>query len=156
MPNVSDSISSGVTFTPGDGSAKHSYDDFSLYLVEPTYSTRKRKEVLVNLPYMDGVLDFSDQFERFADVLDRGDYYYEAEEVSYRFVRQFQPGASGAQAMRQAHAAMETFFWKFKGDIADDYGKTFAQATCTALTVTPHPVDNTLELEVKFRAKYSQ
>ena len=145
MPNVSASIKAGVTLTPNSGAAaKHTYTDYKLFLVAPTYATRKRKDVMVSIPYMDGVLDFSDQHQNRV--------FFEPVEVTYRFVRQFEYGAAGATAMKNFHDTLESFVWGFKGTVADDYrGAVCYDARATSFTATPNPGDNTLEVEVVFQ-----
>lgn len=145
MPNVHDSLEHNVTFTPDDGgTARKSFDYFGFYMLEPTYATKKRKDVLVSLPYMDGELDFSDVYN--------GRAYFEASEVTYRFAQQFEPSASGANAMRSMHTGFESFCWGFRGTITDDYGAvTLTGARCTSFTATPFPGDNTLTIEVTFK-----
>lgn len=134
-----------VTFTPSpSGTVKKSYTDYGFYMLEPTYGTRKRKEILVDLPYMDGVLDFSAQF---------GTEYFAECEHTYRFVQQFQPTSAGCAAMWSTHETFESFCWNFHGAIHDDYGRSLGIARCTSFTATVSPGDNTLTIEVTFTGR---
>lgn len=132
-----------VTFTPDSGTAKQSYTTYGFYMLEPKYTTKKKKEVVVSLPYMDGDLDLSEL---------SGRVYWQACDVTYKFVQQWEPTAAGMSAMRARHTSFETFCWGFLGTITDDYGAvTITGARCTSFTATPSPADNTLTVEVTFR-----
>lgn len=142
-PNVYTDLVANVTFTPTSGTAKGSYTDYKLILIEPTYGTKKRKDVLVSLPYMNGELDFSEQYNNTS--------FYECSEFTYKWVRQFAPSAAGATAMKTTHTNFESFCWGFHGSILDDYGLGMSSARCVEFKATPFPGDNTLTIEAKFR-----
>lgn len=143
MPNVFTTFEGNVYLENG-GYTVSTYSDEGFIMLEPTYSTKKRKDILVNLPYMNGEIDFSKQYGDTA--------FYESCEVTYRFVQQWPPTSTGAADMAVKHAYFEGICWDVDGDVYDDYGAvTLHNARCTSFQATPYPGDNILMVEVTFR-----
>lgn len=137
--NLTHDVKYGVRFAISDNNYRHSYDYYGFYMGDPKYDTKKRKQVVVSLPYANGELDFSNQFNNQS--------YFEACDVTYKFFRRY----SDTIDMYNAHKPFEDFCWSFKGDITDDYGMRLFKARCTSFVATPHISNNVLEVEVTFR-----
>jgi len=101
-----DAENPGATVDPLNG--KHTLDDLGFHMDMPTYPVPTKKEILVSLPYTNGVLDFSKQ---------DGGYHYEPMEYEYHFWGKFDTLA----AMRAAQLAINSAFVEYESDISDDY-----------------------------------
>lgn len=148
---MASSISFGATLTSKSGSAVHTSKDWGCWFsAPPSYSSRKRKESIVSIPFSDSVLDFSR--------IDNGRSYFEESTVTYTLAYPCKGSTFDAKIadMRSKQAGLENFLWGFLGSVTDDYisGRSMRNARVTSLDFTPNVAGGVLEAVVTFQGEY--
>lgn len=143
-------IQYGVRLTPESGTAVHSYNDWGCWLsAAPSYSSRKRKENIINIPFSDSVLDFSK--------ID-GRYYFDESNVTYSLAYPAKGNTSDEKIadMKAKQTTIENFIWNFKGSVTDDYvsPKVMRNARCTSFDATPNLAGGVLEMTFTMQGEY--
>lgn len=143
-------ITYGVKLIASEGWYVHTYDTWGCWMsAPPSYSSRKRKENIVSIPFSDSVLDFSR--------LD-GRSYYEESEVTYTisYKASGQTFSARVSDMREKQYNIESYLWGFHGPISDDYmsGKTMANARCVSLEFEPNLAAGVLTATFTMRGEY--
>lgn len=147
---MASSIQYGATFSPNSGSAVHTHKNWGCWFTAPpSYSSRKRKENIVTVPFSDSVLDFSKI---------GGRYYYDESTVTYTLAYPCKGSTFDAKVadMRNKQNAIENFLWEFSGSVTDDYivGKSMRNARCTSLDFTPDIAGCVLEVTFTMQGEY--
>lgn len=147
MPHT---IEYGASLTPEGGSAVHTFTGWGCWFsAAPSYSSRKRKENIISIPFSDSVLDFSK--------ID-GRYYFDESTVTYSLVYAAKGDTSDAKIadMKAKQATIESFLWDFKGSVSDDYTspRSMRNARCTSFTATPNLGGGVLEMQFTMQGEY--
>lgn len=139
----------GFTLTPDSGASAHSFNTWGCRLTDaPTYSSRQPKEIIVELPLSDTVLDFSR--------INNGLHFSESE-VTYSFVFVSKSTSQTAKAsdVTTKHKTIEDYVWNFIGSVKDDYmSGTMTNARCKSFTATPDIVNGVLTCSVTFIGRH--
>ena len=129
-------VTEGVTLPTG-----HTYRDYGWYMSAVKHGSPQKKEVIVDVPYTDGVLDFSD--------LD-GRFHWGSREVAYTFVQKF----NDIDEMVIQTNRFESDLRDVRSDITDDLlwgGAAWHNARCISVEHTYHPKGCVAVVDVRFR-----
>lgn len=137
------SIEYGVTLQSAGGTSIHTFKNWGCHLGTPSYPAKQKREIIVEVPFSDHVLDFSDVFGR---------TFYQEATVTYTLYYR----ATTLIDLKTKQTQIINFCNGSKWfNVSDDYmGPILKLARCTC-EVTPYPGALFLEVKINLTGEYA-